>query len=205
MFMAFRHVYAAIGQTLAVAMLVIALASCGVGSASRAGALASQRPSASTMMITSTAQEPLSPPPSPPTATTTSPASVASSTLVPISVQSDAQMKAAGNAGPSSSILAPASCVLDGATVSARGGYTNGGLAPNVYNRYGDVVEVYVYTAPSVGYSAGTQIAEFNAEHSPPIGGRGSWTVSAPLIAGLGTPRRCVVAAHPTHDIQLAP
>jgi hypothetical protein len=205
MFMASRHVYSAIGQTLAVATLMIALANCGAGTASLTQVSVSQRPSTSTTTTTSTAQQPLSPPPSPPTATTTSPAPVTSSTVVPISVQSDAQMKAIGNAGPSSSILAPAWCVLDGATVSARGGYTNGGLAPNVYNRYGDVVEVYVYTAPSVGYPGGKQIADLNAEHSPPIGGRGTWTVRAPLIAGLATPRRCVVAALPTHDVQLAP
>ena len=49
-----------------------------------------------------------------------------------VSVESDMAMKAAGNDGPSSSMLAPSSCVLDGATVTARGGYTNGGFAPNV-------------------------------------------------------------------------
>ena len=43
-----------------------------------------------------------------------------------ISVESDSAMKGAGNDGPSSSILAPSSCVLDDATVTARGGYTNG-------------------------------------------------------------------------------
>ena len=97
-------------------------------------------------------------------------------------------MKAAGNDGPSSSILAPSSCVLDGATVTARGGYTNGGFAPNVYNRYGDVVELYVFTAASDGYPLGVQMADVGAEHTAAIGGYGSWEAWASIDAS-GAPR----------------
>lgn len=109
-------------------------------------------------------------------------------------------MQSAGNEGPSSSILAPTSCVLSGGMLTAAGGYTNGGFAPNVYNRYGDVVELYAYTTPS-----GAQVAQLNSEHRPPIGGYGTWQVIAPVNAALGLPTRCVVAAQSTHAVQLAP
>jgi hypothetical protein len=45
---------------------------------------------------------------------------------LPISVESDAQMQAEGNSGPSSSILVPESCELNGTTVTAEGGYQGG-------------------------------------------------------------------------------
>jgi hypothetical protein len=85
--------------------------------------------------------------------------------------------------------------------LTAAGGYTNGGFAPNVYNRYGDVVELYAYTSPS----GGVEVAESGSERRPPIGGFGGWQVSAEITASLGLPSRCVVAAQPTHDVQLAP
>lgn len=123
---------------------------------------------------------------------------------LPVSVQSDAAMRRAGNTGPTSSILAPASCALQGATVTARGGYA-GGLAPQVYPRYGDVIDLYVYTAPQPGYPDGIQLATPFTPHSPGIGGRGPWTVTVPVDRSLGVPARCVVAAQPTHDFQGAP
>jgi hypothetical protein len=134
-----------------------------------------------------------------PGATTT--AAPGASTTLPISVQTDSQMQSAGNDGPSSSILAPTSCNLVGPTLTAAGGYTNGGFAPNVYNRYGDVVELYAYTGPS---DRG-QVAELNSERRPPIGGYGTWHVSASINASIGIPSTCVVAAQPTHAVQLAP
>ena len=79
--------------------------------------------------------------------------------ILSMSVQSDAAMKAAGNDGPASSILAPLSCVLDGAIVTAQGGYTNGEFAPNDYNRYGDVGELYVFSAATPGHPLGVQVA----------------------------------------------
>lgn len=114
-------------------------------------------------------------------------------------------MKAAGNLGPSSSVLSPASCVLRDGSVTARGGYTDGGVAPDVYDRYGDVVELYVFTAPSPGYPHGMQVADLADEKPPPIEGRRPWTVTATVIADLGSARTCLVAAQPRHDLQLAP
>lgn len=131
----------------------------------------------------------------------TTPAStLPTATSLPVSVESDADMAAAGNEGPSSSILAPASCSRQGDTVTASGGYTNGGFAPNVYDRYGDVVELYVY---DVG---GSELAVTGSEQRPAIGGYGSWAVSAPLDpAATSRPARCVVVAQPTHALVLAP
>lgn len=75
-------------------------------------------------------------------------------------------MKANGNQGPSSSILVPTSCKLTGSTVTASGGY-QGGFASQVYPRYGDVVRLYVYTAPLSGYPQGVQLATLSSEKPP--------------------------------------
>jgi hypothetical protein len=85
--------------------------------------------------------------------------------------------------------------------LTAAGGYTNGGFAPNVYDRYGDVVELYAYT----GASGGVQVAELASERRPPIGGYGTWQASVSIDDALGSPSRCIVAAQPTHALQLAP
>jgi len=122
---------------------------------------------------------------------------------LPISVQSDAQMQAAGNTGPTSSVLVPTSCVLSGTTVTATGTY-QGGFAPNVYNRYGDVVELYVYGEPSTGYPQGAQLGASPVASSPAMGS-GTWQVSTTVDVATGPPASCVVAAQPTHAIQLAP
>jgi hypothetical protein len=139
----------------------------------------------------------------PPTTTTTVPAVVPSTTSLPISVESDSAMQAAGNNGPSSSVLTPSSCVLSGDTVTAIGTY-QGGFAPNVYNRYGDVVVLYIFGAPSSGYPQGAQLGASSVTNSPAIGS-GTWQTSATVDLSTGQPVRCVVAAQPTHDVQLAP
>ena len=124
---------------------------------------------------------------------------------LPISVESNRQMRAEGNDGPSSSILRPASCRLTGTTVTARGTYANGGLVPNVYDRYGDIIMLYVLTAPAPGYPAGMQLGASDASESPALGTSARWHVSLPISSSAGVPARCVVAAQPTHDLQLAP
>ncbi len=124
---------------------------------------------------------------------------------IPISVESDSQMKAAGNDGPSSSILLPTSCQLTGTTITAQGMYTNGGFVPNVYNRYGDIIVLYVFASPSPGYAAGMQLGASDVSESPVLGSRAPWHVSLSISPSLGAPARCVVAAHPTHDGQFAP
>ena len=136
--------------------------------------------------------------------TTTAPA-VGPTKELPISVESDSEMKAAGNDGPSSSILLPTACRQTGSTVTAEGSYTNGGFVPNVYNRYGDSIVMYVFAAPSAGYPQGVQLGVSAINQSPSVGSPAPWQVSLTVASGIGTPARCVVAAQPTHDVQLAP
>ena len=137
----------------------------------------------------------------PSTPTTTTP-SVPPSTSLPISVQSDGAMHAAGNDGPSSSVLLPSSCVLSGDTVTAIGTY-QGGFAPNVYNRVGGVVVLYVMGAPSAGNPQAAQLGASPISSSPPMGS-GTWQVSTTVDRSKGGPASCIVAAQPTHQIQLA-
>lgn len=118
---------------------------------------------------------------------------------LPVSVQSDAQMRNAGNRGPSSSVLKPSSCVATAKSATARGTYA-GGLAQAVWSRYGDVIDLYVFSGK------GIQLAdEPFTRQAPFIGGRGPWTVTVPVDSSLGRPARCMVAAQPTMDFQGAP
>lgn len=114
-------------------------------------------------------------------------------------------MKAAGNDGPSSSILLPTSCRLTGTTITAEGTYANGGFVPNVYDRYGDIIVLYVRAAPSPGYAEGMQLGVSDVSESPVVGSRGPWHVSLSISPSVGVPARCVVVAQPTHDGQFAP
>ena len=132
-------------------------------------------------------------------------ADATSAPRIPISVESDHQMKAEGNNGPSSSILLPTSCRVTGTTVTAEGTYTNGGLVPNVYNRYGDIIVLYVRAAPSPGYAQGMQLGASDVFESPAVGSGAPWHVSLSIAGSAGVPARCVVAAQPTHDGQFAP
>jgi hypothetical protein len=129
----------------------------------------------------------------------------ASAPRIPISVESDSQMKAEGNNGPSSSILLPSSCRLTGTTITAEGTYTNDRFVPNVYDRYGDIIVLYVLTAPSPGYPEGMQLGASDVSESPAVGSRAPWHVSLSVSLAVGIPARCVVAAQPTHDALFAP
>jgi hypothetical protein len=123
----------------------------------------------------------------------------------PISVESDSQMRAEGNYGPSSSILLPASCRLTGTTITAEGTYTDGGFVPDVYDRHGDIIVLYVLAAPSPGYPEGMQLGASDVRESPAVGSRAPWHVRLPVYQSPGIPARCAVAAQPTHDAQFAP
>jgi len=124
---------------------------------------------------------------------------------VPVSVQSDAAMRAAGNQGPSSSILVPSSCKVTARSATATGTYRDG-FAAEVYARYGEVIDLYVFSRPTAGYPEGIQLAnEPFTRHSPFIGGKSPWTVTVPIDKTLGQPARCMVAAQPTMDFQGAP
>jgi hypothetical protein len=99
------------------------------------------------------------------------------------------------------------SCAVTAAKATVRGTY-RGGFAPAVYGRYGDVIDLYVYTRAVKGIPAGVQLADQPfTRNAPSIGGRGSWTVTVPLSGtrSFGEPSRCMVAAQPTMDFQAAP
>jgi hypothetical protein len=145
------------------------------------------------------------PTPSSPTPTPTQMATASPGEQLPISLESDSQMKAEGNDGPSSAILLPTSCQLTGTRITAEGTYSNGGFVPNVYDRYGDIILLYVLAAPSPGYAQGMQLGVSDASDSPVAGSRAPWHVSLSISPSAGVPARCVVAAQPTHDLQLAP
>jgi hypothetical protein len=88
--------------------------------------------------------------------------------------------------------------------VTAGGTYTNGGFVPNVYNRYGDIIVLYVFASPSAGYAEGIQLWASGVSDSPGVGSPAPWQVSLSISPSLGLPARCVVAAQSTHDVQLA-
>jgi hypothetical protein len=181
--------FAAVSAVSAIAMLLVA----GCDPVSRQASL----PAATTPVPTTAETGPA----------TGSPQAVAASSAsqLPISIQSDRQMKAEGNDGPSSSILLPTSCRLTGTTITAEGTYTNGGFVPNVYDRYGDIIVLYVRAAPSPGYAEGMQLGASDVSESPVVGSRTPWQVSLSISPSVGVPARCVVAAQPTHAGQFAP
>jgi hypothetical protein len=131
-------------------------------------------------------------------AKTAVPSSVLQARRLPISVQTNNQMLAARNYGPSSSVLLPHACQLRGGTVTATGSY-HGGFAPDIYDRVGDIVVLYVFTSPTSGFPEGITLAASSARTSPPMTG-GTWRVSTSVPLVFGSPERCVVAARPTHD-----
>jgi len=181
--------FAAAAAAAAIGTLLVA----GCGPISRQASL----PAATTSVPTNASSGPLT--------GTSQAVAAASAAQLPISVESDSQMKAEGNDGPSSSILLPTSCWLTGTTMTAAGTYANDGLVPNVYDRYGDIIVLYALAAPSAGYQQGMQLGTSDASESPVIGSRAPWHVSLSISPSAGAPARCVVAAQPTHDGQFAP
>ena len=80
----------------------------------------------------------------------------------------------------STSILAPASCVLQDGVLTATGSFT-GEFVPEDYERYGDVVELYVYTAVIQGQAI--QLADPRTDTDtghPPANGPAPSVHSAP-------------------------
>jgi hypothetical protein len=92
-------------------------------------------------------------------------------------------MRAAGNGGPTSSILDPSSCTVTKTTATAAGRYGDGDFAPNVYNRYRDRIDLYVFTAPQPGYSSGIPLANPFTAPSGCVGGWGC-LVRVVILAG---------------------
>jgi hypothetical protein len=153
-------------KRLRVGALIVAtaIAPAGCGSTSKRPASAS-----TTVAPTSTLTlvNPASSTAQPTTATSTTDTTALVGHSVPVSVQADAAMRAAGNDGPSSSILVPSSCTVTSTSATASGTY-RGGLAPEIYHRYGDVVDLYVFSSPAPGYADGIQLATPFTRNSHP-------------------------------------
>jgi hypothetical protein len=76
---------------------------------------------------------------------------------------------------------------------------------PEVYRRYGDVVELYAYTAPvAASYNQRFQVLDLSNEKPFPISDNGPWAVTARVDSEIGTPRRCLVAVQSTHALMTA-
>jgi hypothetical protein len=73
-----------------------------------------------------------------------------------------------------------------------------------VYDRYGDRIDLYVFTAPENGFPSGIQLATPFTTKAPTVY-RSRWKVTVPLETYGDRPVRCMVAAQPTHDFQGAP
>lgn len=172
-----------------VGSFAFALSSCSSSSSPRESSAFGTHPTSTTTSTSSTSTS------------SSSTATGASRGAIPITVESDVQMQAEGNNGPSSSVLLPTSCQVVGTTVTATG--VAQGVS-EVYDRYGDIIELYLFTPPSNGYQQGEQLAASSYKDAPPVGA-GGWEVSTSFDPSVGQPARCVVAAQPTHDVQLAP
>jgi hypothetical protein len=98
-----------------------------------------------------------------------------------------------------SSVLVPSSCQLQGGVVTAEGTVTE--VLPEVYIRYGDVVELYAYnTTDNPPNSANDiQVLALESERPGSLTGGSTWTVSATVANGFPPPLRCFVAIQSTH------
>jgi hypothetical protein len=98
-----------------------------------------------------------------------------------------------------SSVLVPSSCQLHGGVVTAQGTVT--GVLPEVYIRYGDVVELYAYNTTDNPPNAANdiQVLALESERPGSLTGGSTWTVSAPQANGFPQPLRCFVGIQSTH------
>lgn len=100
------------------------------------------------------------------------------------------------SSGQDSSILIPAHCSVSAGTVTATGRY-EGGFVPETYVRYGDVVELYAFTAERHG--ARNQDLNLAGEHPSRMGTSKRWKVTATVDTAVGAPTFCRVAVQSTH------
>ncbi|HLH99726.1 MAG TPA: hypothetical protein VKV06_03005 [Acidimicrobiales bacterium] len=104
------------------------------------------------------------------------------------------------SSGQDSSILKPARCSVSDGTVTATGSYT--GLVYESYVRYGDVVELYAFTATRHG--ARDQDLALAGEHPSRMGTSKQWKVTATVDTQVGAPVFCRVAVQSTHAFMAA-
>ena len=104
--------------------------------------------------------------------------------------------------GQDASILTPTSCIFQNDVLTAKGTFKL--PVSESYVRYGDVVELYAYTAsmppaPTQKF----QVVELASEHTFIMGGD-SWTVSGHVDFRVGVPAQCLVAVQSTHAFMTA-
>lgn len=138
------------------------------------------------------------------TPTTTTPASTVPPISLPISISS-------GLSSPQQdpSVLVPASCRLQGGIVTAQGTLTGlivpsgtgPGVLPEVYRRFGDVVELYAFSTTDSNPDGlnDVQVLDLGSESTGSLIAPPTWTASAPVAEGFPPPRICFVAIQSTH------
>jgi hypothetical protein len=94
--------------------------------------------------------------------------------------------------------LLPASCTISGGVATASGTFNRDAYG-ETYVRYGDVVELYVYSGPSNSFPTGTQLADLSNERPMVVGASGPWLVVVPLAIVDREPAQCLVAVQSTH------
>ena len=103
--------------------------------------------------------------------------------------------------GQDATDLLPTSCTF---TQTQRGGAgvvtAKGAFAGyyQEYGRYGDVVELYVFTGTPKTAPTTAEVAEIPNPSEPPLS-TGSWQVSAPIVAPPSQSLFCLVAVQSTH------
>ena len=144
----------------------------------------------------------------PPSASFTTAAPLAASpTSTPVSLQilvsSDLSTP-----GQDASDLLPTSCDFapgpergNAGVVTAKGTFAG---YYETYNRYGDVVELYVFTGTPRTNPTTMQLAQLPNPTEPPLS-TGSWQVSSPIKAPPGEELFCLVAVQSTHAFIGAP
>jgi len=100
-------------------------------------------------------------------------------------------------------VLLPTSCTITGGVATATGTF-NPQMCGEGYRRAGDVVELYVYSAPSVGDPS--QLGKLSAEHPVAVTNTGPWVVAVSIDTSFGQrPAQCLVAVQSTHAEMGAP
>jgi hypothetical protein len=185
-----------------VALAVLVMIPVGCGS-SPTGVKASPSSGSSTTEVRTPTSEPSTtglPPVSSTTTSTTVVTTAASVDGTALPVSSSAQLSS-GQQDPS--ILQPTSCTEQNGIVTATGSFS-GGFVPEVYRRFGDVVELYAYNSndnPPTG--ADLQVLDLGSER-PGSMSSAAWTASAPIDSAIGQPLRCLVAVQSTHAFMAA-
>ena len=136
-----------------------------------------------------------------------SPAS-ASVTSAPVSLQIlvSPELSTPGQ-GANASDLLPTSCTFTQTQRGGAGVVTAKGTFAGYYeeySRYGDVVELYVFTGTPKTSPTTAQLAQLPNPSEPPLS-TGAWEVSSPIIAPPGDEIFCLVAVQSTHAFIGAP